>query len=87
MEKVYSNGLLDLENSLRLTTGNIDMDSKVVTESSLLARETFTKDSGNKVKDMEKELWSIRMGLKFKMDFGIKAYILDKFGKKRQSRK
>jgi hypothetical protein len=86
-ERVSSNGLLDLENNPRFTMDNINMDSKVATESLPLAQEIFTKGSGNKVKDTEKELWSIRLEFRFKRDSGIKVSILGSLGKKKESHK
>ena len=55
MEKVSSNGLQGLESSLKFTKGNINTDSKAVTENSLLVQEIFIKDYGSREKGMEKE--------------------------------
>ena len=55
MEKAFLNGLQDLENSLRFTMANTNMDSKVAMENSLSAQEIFTRDNGSKAKDMGKE--------------------------------
>lgn len=81
-EKVFSNGLPGLENSLKFTMVNTNMDSKVEMENLLSDRVIFTKVSGNKVEDMERELWSIKMGFRFRTDIGIKANILGSHGYK-----
>ena len=55
MEMVSAIGLQGLESSLKFTKGNINTDSKAVTENSLLVQEIFIKDYGSREKGMEKE--------------------------------